>query len=376
MKKRLVALVLAMSMVTVMTTGCGENKEAAATSVSADAAAPSESEADSSDYGELLGDADLSQYVALGEYKNLEAAYKPETPTETEIQDKIDSDLDAQAKEEEITGRPVQDGDIVNIDYEGKKDGVAFDGGTAAGFDLTIGSGTFIPGFEDGLIGAEAGTTVDLPLTFPENYHSEELAGAEVVFTVKVNSIKEKVKPELTDEVAAAINPDCKSVDEYKAAVENELKASYEEQAMTDTKGDLIAQAVENAEIKEIPETLLREKKDYLRSNAENYAAYYGMSFEDFLSQALNTTEEEFTAQCEELAGEDAKQVLVCFAIAQAEGLVLSKEEAAGELQGYMSQFGANSFDEFMTTPEGRGFYEFVHMNSVADFLFENAKID
>ena len=211
MKKR-TAYLLILSLILSLT-GCGGTGGSAGNAGGAAAASQSENSA--------LDTADLSKLVTLGQYKNLELSVNSAKVTQEDIDAQIENALSSEAEQVEVTNRAVKEGDIVNIDYEGKKDGVAFDGGTAQGYDLTIGSGTFIDGFEDGLIGAKIGDTLDLNLTFPENYGAAELAGQDVVFTVKVNSIKEEKLPELTDELAKKINPEVKNVDEFKAYIKD-----------------------------------------------------------------------------------------------------------------------------------------------------------
>lgn len=150
---------------------------------------------------------DVSKYVTIGEYKGLTLDNTVEAVTDDMVDGRIKEEL--QNKAEEVTEGSVQNGDVVTINYVGTKDGVAFDGGTANNYELTIGSGTFIDGFEDGIIGMKKGETKDLDLTFPEEYSSEELAGQEVVFKVTLQSFKRA--PELTDTWVAK-NTDCKSV--------------------------------------------------------------------------------------------------------------------------------------------------------------------
>ena len=173
-------------------------------------------------------DYDLSEYVELGQLNGIEVSADEVSATDEEAIEKIHQFLvenDAASKMP-VTGRAVQKGDFVNIDYVGTKDGVAFAGGTAQGYELEIGSGTFIPGFEDGLIGAEIGETVALDLTFPEHYKSAELAGKAVVFTVTVNSIQAYSFPEIDDEFIANNFSDYSSVDAFIADVKTDIAAN------------------------------------------------------------------------------------------------------------------------------------------------------
>ncbi len=386
MKKRLVIMTLCAVLSAVSLSGC-QNKEneaaapekapAAATAAATDesGAAASSDENAQDKYGPIISELDLDKYITLGEYKGLTLVKEDVEPTDEEVQDEIDIKLDTKATEKEVTGRPIQSGDIANIDFEGKKDGVAFDGGTSQGFDLTIGSGTFIPGFEDGLIGAEIGETRDLNLTFPENYGAADLAGADVVFTVKVNSIKEKEVPELTDELAKELDESVSTADELREKIRDDLRASKE----SDQKGTLmdtaLNMAVENAEIKEIPEGLIEEQVDIAVMQANSYAASMQISTEEFMKQYYGTTLDEFKQQYREYAQTGAKQMLTIFAIAKAEGLMTSVEDSKSELETYMGNLGYDDFDKFMNTVDGRGCYEYLHFDKISQFLYDNANI-
>lgn len=379
MKKRIMMLAVIFGMSAMLLMGCGEKTDSAAET---EAAAGETAEADTADgaaeekdYGPMVHELNLADYVTLGEYKGLTAAFDKYEPTDEDIEAAIESSLERAATDKEVTGRPVAEGDIVNIDYEGKKDGVAFDGGTAQGYDLTIGSHSFIEGFEDGLIGAEVGQTLDLDLTFPENYHSEELAGQAVVFTVRVNAIKEKVTPELTDEIVPTLDADCKTVEEYRNTVRENIIKNAENTAKQNTKDELLKQAVANAEIKSVPEGLIEEKTDTAQASALNYANSYGVSLEDFVSQAMGVTMEEFEEQSKQYAEEDARSALVIAAIAEAEGLTISDEEAKAQIEPYVEAMGGKDYDSLMKSYIGRGYREYLQMEKVTDWLYDNAEL-
>lgn len=383
MKSRFITLILCACMTAGALAGCGQSGESAGTDtaaqVTAEDAGTEESKVseDSSDrYGPLICDLNLEDYVTLGEYKGLSVSMGDVEPTEEELEDAIMSDLESVATDEEVTGRTVSSGDIVNIDYVGKKDGVAFDGGTAQGYDLTIGSHTFIDGFEDGLIGAEIGEVRDLNLTFPENYGSQDLAGADVIFTVSVNSIKEKKIPELTDELANAFNEDASNIEEYRELKKEELQAQKESDAENNIKGSLVDMAVANAQIKEIPDGLLNELVDIELKRAQSYADSVGIPLEDFIQQYYGQPLETFKEEYKEIGKAGAEQILVIFAIAKAEDMIDSVEDCRTELEGYMADFGHEDFDEFMNDLDGRYCYEYIHFNKIVDFLYDNADIE
>lgn len=183
------------------------------------------------------------EYVTLGEYKGLQVVNTVQTIGEEEVDSYIEYMMAAAGGElEEITDRDVvENGDVANIDYVGKKDGVAFDGGTAEGYDLSIGSGSFIPGFEEGLVGVKKGETVDLNLTFPENYGAADLAGAEVVFTVTVNGIYKEIKPEFNNDYVAGLGiENVSTTEEYRAYLKNMMEENEKQYALQDMQTQLL----------------------------------------------------------------------------------------------------------------------------------------
>lgn len=349
MRKKTV--LLATMMLSLSLVGCGDSSEKSLSSIKPD------------------------KYVTLGDYKGIEVTLDSIEVSENEIDARIESRLQASAEKKEVTGRAVKEGDIVNIDYEGKKDGVPFEGGTAQGFDLTIGSHTFIDGFEDGLIGAKTGDTLDLNLTFPETYHSEDLAGQEVVFTVSVNSIQEEIVPELTDEAVNKIDSSVKTVAEFKEKTEKELVESKKQSAMSSAFTNAFQTAFENAEIKKVPDWLLESKINTIKSTAEQYAKNYNMELADFLTNYMGQTEEQFNADCETYGKEGAEQSLVLYAIAKAEGLMVSEEDKNAAVAYYTKLYGYSSEEEFKNNSDMDAFEEFLLKDRVAKFLLKNASV-
>ena len=245
---------------------------------------------------------DVSKYVTIGEYKGLTLDNTVEAVTDDMVDGRIKEEL--QNKAEEVTEGSVQNGDVVTINYVGTKDGVAFDGGTANNYELTIGSGTFIDGFEDGIIGMKKGETKDLDLTFPKEYSSEELAGQEVVFKVTLQSFKRA--PELTD-IWVAKNTDCKSVDDYK----KEIRTTLEDEAKTSAQNTLRETAwntvLSASEVKEYPQEDLDTAKTEFRSLYENYAKQGDMTLEDFV-KAQGISMDDFEEQSGQYAEFKVKQ--------------------------------------------------------------------
>ena len=195
MKRKVIAALLLGMAITV--TGCSGNTTKdtdTTTEATSETTAESASESETASEAAERPDYKALDYVKLGDYKGLEVTLASTDVTDEEVEQQVETNLNNNDKSEELKEGTVENGDVANIDYEGKLNGKAFDGGTAEGYDLTIGSGSFIDGFEDGLIGKKIGDTVDLNLTFPEDYSSTDLAGKEVVFTVKINSVKRAPK--------------------------------------------------------------------------------------------------------------------------------------------------------------------------------------
>ncbi len=313
---------------------------------------------------------EVNNYITLGEYKGLTAVYTKLEVTDADVEEVIKSELEANATEEEVTGRPVQEGDIVNIDYEGLKDGVAFDGGTAQGQDLTIGSGSFIDGFEDGLIGKNIGEKVALNLTFPENYSATDLAGQAVVFNVTINSIKVSKVPELTEEYVKE-NTEYDSIEAYKQAIRDELQASNEETMENEKISNLLTTVVENATISSYPQTLIDYYGYELESMYTQYAQLYGMELADFIS-ANGLTQEAYDAQKKEYAEGSAAREMALYAIIKAENITISDEEYRTGLDEILAQYGTTEEEFFQSVTEEQ-VRENLILNKAIDFLIENS---
>ena len=318
-------------------------------------------------------DYQASEYVELGEYKGLTVQVSPLTGSDEEVVRQIRANGGSDILEE-ITEGTVELGDTANIDYEGKLDGVAFDGGTAQDYDLEIGSGTFIDGFEDGLVGVAVGETVDLPLTFPENY-TEELAGKDVIFTVTVNSVKRM--PELTSEVVDKItNGEYSDVDTYKESVRAELLQIKEDSRESEINNALLTQIASASTIKDYPQELV----DYVVANMTNYykqyADMYSMEFEEFLDSYMGLTEEEFEAQAELAAKQGLQAELYLKAIAEKEGIELSDEEYTAKCQEYADRNGYSSVEEFTAAYEESEIRLSALQEKVLAFITENATVE
>ncbi len=324
---------------------------------------------------------ETGKYVTLGEYKNLPVTLGETEVTDEELDEAVREALSAKSTEETVTDRPVESGDTVNIDYEGKKDGVPFDGGTAQGYDLTIGSGTFIPGFEDGLIGAKTGETRDLNLTFPEEYHSEELAGQDVVFTVKVNSIKTTVFPELTDELAKELDPDVDGAKGYREKLKKNLSETKKTTAINQAYSDLLTQVRDNSKIAsgdEMPSWMIEENKKAQKESFEKSLAMYGMDLETYLTQQ-GMSEESFDETLSAYAESVAKEQLLIKALAEAENITVTDEDIEAQYKEDASTYGYDSPEEFKEAVKAQGseetFKEATLTRKVEEMLYKYADV-
>ncbi|NDO51637.1 trigger factor [Lachnospiraceae bacterium MD335] len=284
-----------------------------------------------------LQDLDIDKYVTLNDYKNMKVeVYKPQ------IQDQdIEQYIDSELLKGYIKDRAVADGDVANIDYEGKKDGVAFEGGTASGFDLEIGSGSFIPGFEEKLIGVMPGETVDLDLTFPEGYREPSFAGQPVVFTVTVNGIAESISyADATDADLARLGLSYESKEALWDAAKAEVEKSAEEAFEASKTSAILNQILSESTIKEIPEYLVEEQMQGFEIYMESMSQmYYGMNFEKYLQDVEQRSLEDFEAEIRPDCETTVKQYLISEALARAEKLDITdelvREYAAEDIAGY-----------------------------------------
>ncbi|MDE7326556.1 MAG: trigger factor [Lachnospiraceae bacterium] len=287
----------------------------------------------------------LSGSAVEAHYKGVE--YEPYNTevTQEEIQARIDSFVDSMALYPEVTDRDdVRDGDIVNIDYTGYMDGEAFENGSDQGFDLTIGSGRFISGFESGLIGAKVGETVDVEATFPDPYPNNlDFSGKKAVFTVKVNAIKQKQAVELTDELVAA-NTDYTTVADYREYIETSLRTQKENYAKSSKESLVMKNLIENTEFTGIAQedidSYYESSRSYYSNLAQVYESTYGYSFSMFILYFFGcSSEEEYENLLREQAEFEVKRTLILYYVMDKEDLTLTDEEYEEALQRYATQY-------------------------------------
>ncbi|MEY8442028.1 trigger factor [Lactobacillaceae bacterium 24-114] len=287
----------------------------------------------------LTATVDVKPEVKLGDYKGMEVPEQDTTVTDEDVDAQIEKLRQQQAELVLKEDKPAEKGDTVVIDYEGSIDGKKFDGGSADNYSLELGSGSFIPGFEDQLIGHNTDDDVDVKVTFPEDYHAKELAGKEAVFKVKVHEIKEKQLPELDDEFAKDVDEDVDTLAELKEKTKKQLQESKDSQAKAAIEDAAIEAAVANAEIQDIPQSMLdddtnRQMQQYLAGMQQQ-----GISPQMYF-QITGTTQEDMKKQFAEDAEQRVKTNLVLEAIVDDADLTASEDEINEEISDLAKQYG------------------------------------
>ena len=311
--------------------------------------------------------------VELGQYTHLGIEKKVEEVTDDDVMADIERARDRAARYVEVTDREAKLDDQANIDYQGLLDGVPFEGGTAQGHELVLGSGAFIPGFEDQVVGMKIGEEKDLNVTFPENYHSEELAGKPVVFKVKLNSLREKEVPALDDEFVKDVSETANTVDEYKKEIREKLEKQAEERADAAFESEIIETISDNAKI-DIPKAMVEEQIDAMLRDMELRMMYQGLRMQDFLKYSGQTMEQ-LRDTYRQQAEDRVKTQLTLEAITKAEGIEPTDEEIDKELSRFAEQ-GKKTLEEFKKDmPEGdlAYFKEVATINKTVKFLKDNA---
>ncbi len=277
--------------------------------------------------------------VKLGQYKDLEVKARSTEVTDEEVDAEIKKLQEQQAELVLKEDQPAAEGDTVVIDFEGKVDGVAFDGGKGENYSLELGSNTFIPGFEDQLVGHKAGETVEVNVTFPEEYHAEDLKGKDAVFETTIHEVKTKELPELDDEFAKDVDEEVDTLVELKAKTRERLEAQKQNAAKEAIQEEVIDKAVENAEIGEIPGAMIEED---VHRQMDQYLAVLqqqGISA-DMYYKLTGSSEEDLHKQFESGAQKRVKTNLVLEAIVAAEDIKASEEEINAEIKELAAQYG------------------------------------
>ena len=377
MKKKTVAAILVMCMV-LSASACG--KEAAKdtknekTTETTDKKSEEKAEKDDKSNKEaslkLVTVDDISDYVTIGEYKGLTLNRISQEVTDDDVQAEIDYDLED--KGEEIKDGTVESGDTVTINFTGTIDGKEFDGGSAEDYQLTVGEGSMIDGFEDGIIGMKDGETKELDLTFPEDYYDDSVAGKAVVFKVTLQKFTRKA--ELTDEWVAA-NTDYKTVDEYKNSVREQLQKDADTSADIDLYDSAWTEVLSASEIKKYPEADVNTAIEEYKAQTEQYVQEAGIEMSDFL-EAQGISEDEYDDECKTYAESKVEQNLIVQGIMTEEGLTIEDSEL-DELKDLLCQeYGASSIDELVEYYGQNDVDESLALLRVQKFIVDQATVE
>ena len=320
--------------------------------------------------------------VTVEGYKGIEIeeVEKPAEVTNKDVESQIQSTLESKAESKEITDRAVENGDTVNINFVGKIDGEEFEGGSAEDYPITVGSGVFIEGFEDSIVGHNAGDTYDWNGTFPEDYGNADYAGKPVVFTITVNSITENEVPELDKKFVKSVSKESKTVKEYK----KEVKKQLEDDAQTAYNDEIAQKAweavIDKSKVKKYPKKDVQELKDSLIQQYKDAAEYYEMDYETIVQEQMGSTVEEFEKQLEEYAKSSVKQKLVSAAIAEEENIKLTDEVYKEQLEKIAKDYGYEDGAAFEKAAGEKDAKELALNNLVkswlADHCVQTAKAD
>lgn len=328
-----------------------------------------------------LKDMDVESRVTLNEYTGMSVTLQSPSVSEEEVDAYIADALGALAGKEEVAilDRAVEEGDRVNINYAGTVDGVAFTGGTddsEEGTNLTVGAGGFVPGFEEGIIGVMPGETVDVNVTFPEDYH-EELAGKDAVFAITVNGI---APSELTEELLSYLNTEMTTIEEYRQFVYDKLMKSKQDEFDyyydNQVEDAIISTLIEECTYMEVPEELVERYHSNIVNNLTVTANRYGVDLETygFLAYGMLSLED-FEKLMESWAEQSAKQAVAFQAIANIEDLNVSDEKLDEELESTAASYGLGSVDEFLNGGSKEEYREYLMFENVINFLRERTQV-
>ena len=326
-------------------------------------------ETDSSGENRLVSVKDVSKYVTIGEYKGLELTRTSQPVTDDDVQAEINYNLEDNGSE--VKDGTVENGDTVTINFTGTIDGKEFDGGSAEDYELVVGDGEMIDGFEDGIVGMKSGETKELDLTFPDDYYEESVAGKAVVFKVTLQKFTRPA--ELTDEWVAE-NTEYKTVDEYRAAVKTQLEDTAVQTADYELYSDAWNEVQAASEIKDYPkEDVDAAKKSYQELN-EKYVKDAGMEMADFL-ESQGMSEEDYESECQQYAESKVEQNLIVQGIMDAEGLSIDDEETQKLKDDLIKEYGFASIDEMIETYGEQEVNESLALLRVERFIVDNANV-
>lgn len=314
-----------------------------------------------------------SKITELAQYKGLSYTPAQVTVTDEEVEEEMEMELSWYGTYEKIPDKTVAEkGDTVNIAFKGTINGEEFEGGTSEGYDLTLGTGEMIEGFEEAIIGKNVGDTVTVDLVFPEDYFDEEAAGQNVTFEITLNQIEEYVEPELTDEFVKE-NLEYENVEAFREATRNNLVESGMETADEDARNALMDEIIDNSKF-ELVEEEVSQYREELIAEYQSYAEMYGMSYGDFLEMFMGTTEEAFEEESKGMAENSIKTILIYQAIIDKENLGVTEKEYEKTVKEMAKEYEYDSVEEFEADYDKPSIIEEMLYEKVMDFIIENAK--
>ncbi len=370
MKKKVYLMILTLC-IAFAGTACGTKEKAAEeTKISEEKTEEKEDTKKSGEGTRLVSVKDIDKYITIGQYKGLSLEKVVETITDTEVEGSISQDL-AMTKEEVKDG-VVEEGDTVVVNYVGTENGKEFNGGSAENQEITIGSGGYIPGFEDGILGMKKGETKDVPLTFPEDYIEPSMAGKDVVFKITLQSFKRA--PELNDDWVAK-NTEYKTVEEYREGKKKLLQENAEQMADSILYQTAWNQVYEASEVKEYPEKDVKEAYAEFETQVKSYAKQGGMELEDYL-ESQQVSQEAFESQCQEYAEARVKQNLILQGIMDAEGITLEDKESLAVQDELIQTYGVQDLAALVDTYGQTSVDTTIGLIRVERFIVENANVE
>ena len=388
MKRRIYMAVLAACLV--FGSGCGTSTKETAESTESTENTESTESTDDTENTDSTGDTDaeettdgdtrlvsvsadkMDDYITLASYKGITLTREVEEVTDEDVESQIQDTLDDSKEEVSGSTETVQNGDTVNINFVGKIDGEAFDGGTGNNYDVTIGSGTMISGFEEGIIGMKKGETKDVEVTFPEDYGVESLNGKDAVFEITLQSFRRA--PEFTDEWVKE-NSDYTTMDEYRASVRTQLEEDAETNADSTLRGTGWSTVYKASEVKEYPQEDLDEASSQYESLVQTYADAAGMELDAYVESQGMTTDE-FDSYVQQYAQSKVKQNLVIQAIMDAEGITLDDEASLAIQDDLVQQYGSGELATLIDTYGQTMVDETIGLLRIENFILDNANVE
>ena len=315
-----------------------------------------------------------NDYVSVSGYKGIEID-KVDVDTDIsdeDVENEINSVLEENATDKEVTGRAAQLGDTADINYVGKVDGQEFDGGSADNYPLELGSGSFIDGFEDSIVGHNVGETFDWNGKFPDDYQNTDLAGKDVVFTITVNALTEPELPELTDDFVKTVSEESETVEEYREEVRKNLEETAQENYDSELNSAVWEAVLEKAEVKGYPDGEVDRIYNTYLEQYQEMASYYNMEYDEFIQLYTEMTVDEFEEEAKEAAKDNIKQSQVAEVIAEKEGLTLTDEEYEKEFEKLAEDYGYEDVDDLKEVAGEETLKQLVLQPIVQEWVAEN----